>query len=367
MLRIILFLCIIFNIVHTEVVKLLPPTKDHIYFGAFPDFGGPEDKVSTQKVRDFETLVGKKIVWAYFSQNWFNGITYPKADIHAISKSGAIPFVRLMPRSDESQGEKERTFTLSRIITGKFDTALRRWAKDAKKDNIPLLVDFAVEPNGDWFPWSGVLNGGGTTNAYGDPNYPDGPERFRDAYRHIITLFKEEGAEHITWFFHFNYVSIPDTAWNQPRYYYPEDDYIDWVGFSLYGAQTHDETWDGLAFSTQLKAYISGYHTLSTEKPVALLEFGVTDNHPQGNKAKWFDDAFATILNNPYIHFKAIAPWHENWENEDGSYSTLRLDSSTETTKHFREWIKNPRFVTKPRFEHSCYRFLPAVYGLLAN
>jgi len=360
-----LFTLLLINYADDTPVKLLPPPKGSIYFGAFPDFGGSEDEVTTQKITSFETLVGKKIAWAYFSQNWYNGIVYPKAAIHQIADSGTVPFVRFMPRSDESPGHTETTFSMVNIINGKFDTQLRQWARDAKEDNIPLLVDFAVEANGDWFPWSGILNGGGTTDTYGDSNYPDGPEKFRDAYRHIITLFRNEGVRHITWFFHFNYESSPDVAWNQPKYYYPGDDYIDWIGFSLYGAQTLDEEWEGLAFSTQLKVHLASFKALSTDKPVALLEFGVTDHHPDGDKSKWLNDAFRTILQNTDIHFAAIAPWHENWENEDGTYSTLRLDSSSEVTETFKQYIQDPRFNSQLDFTVENYAFLPAIYGLL--
>ena len=346
-------------------IKLLPPVGDHIYFGAFPDFGGPEDEVTTQRVKDFESIAGKKIAWAYFSQNWYNGIIYPKAHIHAIAQSGAVPFVRLMPRSDEVQGHPEGHLSLQHIIDGMFDAPLRQWARDVKEDHIPLLVDFAVEANGDWFPWSGLLNGGSRTDGYGDPAYPDGPERYRDAYRHIIDLFRDEGVKHITWFYHFNYQSFPDLAWNQPKYYYPGDTYIDWVGFSLYGAQTLDEEWDGLEFSTQLRIYVHSYRDLQTHKPVALLEFGVTDHHLQGDKARWLNDAFATILHNPYVKFSAISPWHENWENEDGTWSTIRLDSSPQSKERFRYWIQNPRFDSYLDFTVSPYAFLPSVYGLI--
>ena len=333
-----------------KTTKLLPPPKGKIYFGAFPDFGGSENEVSTQRVRNFEAIAGKKIAWAYFSQNWFNGITYPKAHIHAIHSSGAVPFVRLMPRNDEVQNHAEERFSMQHIIDGDFDTALKKWAQDAKKDNIPLLVDFAVEANGDWFQWSGRFTGGSKKDGYGDPNYPDGPERYRDAYRHIIDLFKKEGVEHITWFYHFNYQSFPNEAWNQPKYYYPGDAYIDWVGFSLYGAQTLAEEWEGLEFSTQLEQYYGSIQGLQTHKPIALLEFGVTDNHPDGNKSVWLDDAFKTILDNPYVDFDAINPWHEDWENEDGTFTHIRLDSSSETEATFRKWINNERFISKLRF-----------------
>ena len=336
---------------HGGVTKLLPPAENKIYFGAFPDFGGPEDNVTTQKIRDFEEIVCKKTLWAYFSQNWYNGIKYPKKSIHAIKNAGSIPFVRLMPRSSTDLGVAEGNFTYQKIIDGDFDTQLTQWAKDAKEDNIPLLIDFAVEANGDWFGYSGIFNGGAQTDGYGDPSYPDGPERFRDAYRHIVDIFRDENVTHVTWFYHFNYTSYPEEEWNQPKYYYPGDDYIDWVGFSLYGAQTHSEEWEGLEFSTQLKTYIDTYRELNTTKPVALLEFGVTDHHPDGNKSAWLKDAFETIVNNPYIQFSAISPWHENWENDDETMSTLRLDSSPEAQETFKNCIKNERFTSSAVFE----------------
>ena len=332
-------------------IKLQALENDNIYLGAFPDFGGPEDNVSTQKIIDFNNLIGKNIAWACFSDNWYNSIAYPKDNIHKIYENGTIPYVRIMPRSDEIQGHAEIKFSMQNIIDGNFDDKLRIWAKDAKKDNIPLLMDFAVEANGDWFPWSGKFNGGSTTDNYGDLNYPDGPERYRDAYRHIIDLFNDEGVTHVTWFFHYNYASFPNEQWNQPKYYYPGDDYIDWIGFSLYGAQTLSEEWEGLEFSTQLRDFSSSFYGLNTNKPIALLEFGVTDFHKDGNKSIWLKDAFESILDNPYVKFSAISPWHENWENEDETISTIRLDSSTETLNTFKDLIKNERFISKVRLK----------------
>jgi len=330
--------------------KLAVPSGDNIYFGSFPDFGGAEEFVSVERIQAFENLVGKKIAWATFSQNWYNGIVYPQAQIDAVRQSGATPYVRLMPRSDEIQGHAEGRYNMQNIINGEFDNALKAWADAAKNDGLPLLVDFAVEPNGDWFSWSGVFNGGGTTDGYGDPSYPDGPERYRDAYRHIIDIFNAEGVTNVTWFFHFNLASLPNVAWNQPKYYYPGDAYIDWIGFSAYGAQEVTEEWAGLEFSTQLRENYGHIVEMGSQRPLAVLEFGVTDHHPHGSKSAWLSDAFSTILSNPYVSFKAMNPWHENWENEDGTFSTIRLDSSPETLATAREWIGNERFISGLRF-----------------
>ena len=339
------------DVSEAESKVLQIPEEGTLYFGAFPDFGGSEETVTVEKIRAFEALAGKKIAWAVFSQNWYGGITYPKSDIDAVVKSGSIPYVRLMPRSDEIQGHAERHFSMQHIIDGMFDAALRNWAKAAKRENIALLMDFAVEANGDWFPWSGIFNGGAVTDGYGDPDYPDGPERYRDAYRHIIDIFREENVTNVTWFFHFNLTSLPDEPWNQPRYYYPGDDYIDWVGFSAYGPMQVTEDPEGLLFSEQLEANAEHIADLHTQNPFAVLEFGMTDDHPSADKAVWFDDAFATILENPYVTFHAINPWHENWENEDETLSTLRVDSSPEVLATFRKWIADERFISELRFE----------------
>ena len=326
--------------------KLLPPTDDKIYFGAFPDFGGPEDNVSSGKIKDFEKLIEKKIVWGYFSQNWFNGIVYPKEAIASIHQQGVIPFVRLMPRSSEEQFVKEEKFTLENIINGKFDKELRRLARDAKEDAIPLLIDFAVEMNGNWFSWSGSFNGAGNKNGYGDPNYYDGAERYRDAYRHIIDIFREERVTHVTWFFHLDIHSTPNEEWNKPKYYYPGDEYIDWIGTSIYGALSPKENyWE--MFDEILKDRYQSILEVSSNKPFALLEFGVTDNHPLGSKPLWLKNAFETILAKKYIKFSAISYWHENWEAEDNIFATIRVDSSPKSLEMFKSYVKKSIFLSE--------------------
>ncbi len=333
-----------------KICKLLPPGHDDlIYFGAFPDFGGPEDNVTRKRILDFEKLIGRNITWAYFSQNWFDGISYPKKEIHMIDDLGIIPFIRLMPRSDEEQFRKEHIFSLQNIVDGMFDEELKTWADEAKEDNVPLLADFAVEMNGNWFSWSGYYNGKGKKDSYGDPDYPDGPELYRDAYRHIIDLFRKRNVTHITWFFHFDIYSDPDEWWNQPEYYYPGDDYIDWIGISIYGPQHPNENyWE--TFSEILESRYRSILDVSDNKPVAVLEFGVTDDHPLGDKAEWLEDAFQTILNKKFINFKAISYWHETWEEDDDLYASIRVDSSEKSLSMFRKQVSDPRFISTPIF-----------------
>jgi beta-mannanase len=89
--------------------------------------------------------------------------------------------------------------------------------------------------NGDWFPWNGRWNGAGRTDGYANPDLPDGPERFRDAYRHIVDICRNKGGNNLTWFFHVDVGAWPKQPWNT-RFanYYPGDAYVDWIGISDY-------------------------------------------------------------------------------------------------------------------------------------
>lgn len=332
----------------TTRVHLLPP-RIGIYHGAFPDFGPTEDRVSTSAVGRFEQLARKQIVWAYFSNNWFGGIHFPRKAVTAITRGGAIPFIRLMPRSDWTEGRPDRRYRLGAIAHGRFDAELRRWARAAASTKVPLLVDFACEMNGDWFPWSGRWNGGAETR-YGDPRLADGPERYRAAYRHVIRLFRGQGAMNVTWVFHVNADSTPSARWNSMKAYYPGDDYIDWIGVSAYGPQATADSWESL--TAVLDAAYPKLAAISRRKPLMLEEFGVVENPAKGDKGRWISEALDAIAAGRYPRIKGVSYWHSNWQNEDGTKSQMRIDSSPGALAAYRAGISRPTFVVRPRFAH---------------
>jgi len=326
--------------------RLAPPLSG-AYHSAFPYFGNSEDEVSARKIADFEALAGRRIVWAYFSSNWLEGIRFPQAAVRTIHEHGAIPFIRLMSWSRIEQGIPEPTYTLQRIIDGAFDGELAEWADQAKHQPFPLLVEFGTEVNGEWFPWNGKYNGGGETVGYGDPDMPDGPERFRDAYRHIIGLFRERGVENVTWFFHVNAQSWPAASWNRMARYYPGDDCIDWIGVSVYGSQAPGDDW--IQFRQILDASYPELSAISTSKPLALLEYGVAEDPERGSKGAWIAQALHALRSLRYPRLKAVSYWHESWENDDGTISDLRINSSPAALAAYRRGIADPFFAAAPR------------------
>jgi beta-mannanase len=253
--------------------KLIEPNAG-IYHAAFPDFGGEEDIVTAERIDDFETQANKDIVWAYFSNNWRDNIQFPSTEVNTINGTGKIPFIRIMPRTGFDEGGTDPNYSMQKIINGDFDAALTQWAINASNTGIPLLAEFGTEVNGNWFPWNGQYNGGGETTGYGDAGWPDGPERFRDAYQHIIDICDANGADNITWFFHVDAYSVPEVNWNEIENYYPGDNYIDWLGVSVYGLTELGEEY--MEFSEILDNIYTDLSDMS-DNPIAILEFGMID------------------------------------------------------------------------------------------
>lgn len=332
--------------------RIAPPVPGHLYLGSYPGYGtGEENLVSAHSVRTGRVINGRKPAWIYFSNEWGQeGIRYPATAISLIRRAGSVPFVRLMPRTTTDGGAHERRFSLERILAGRYDDELRAWGAAAGAGGKPLLVEFLTEVNGDWFPWNGRFHGAGVTDGYGDPAYPDGPERARAAYRHVVETIRRGGGINITWVFHIDADGSPGRWWNAPRYYYPGDAYVDWVGYSAYGAQTASDSW------TRAGPVIrNGYRAasqLAPSKPIALLEFGVVERRG-ASKAAWIDDAFDAIESPRLPRLIGVSWWNERFQNGDGSWSDLRIGSSPAAGRTFRRRAAAGPFVEMVRVASS--------------
>ncbi|OLS25252.1 MAG: Endoglucanase H precursor [Candidatus Heimdallarchaeota archaeon LC_2] len=253
--------------------NILSGTEDGVYHGVYPNPDGEEDGLTENHISGFQDKVGKDVAWVYFSNNWENGIAFPSENVQKVINQGSTPYIRLMPRS-QYDTHVEEIFTLTKIINGDFDTDLQKWAQDAKTTNVKLLLEFGTEANGNWFSYNGEWNGADET-SYGDPTLADGPERFVDAYRHIVDVFRQEDLHNTTWFYHIDRDNVPEEAWNTYASYYPGDDYVDWVGMSVYGLFDPEDEWMG--FSDLFDDPYIEMTKITSTKPLAILEFGVNE------------------------------------------------------------------------------------------
>jgi hypothetical protein len=349
--------------------KLLAPASG-IYFGANPDFSSPPhelegDTVTRPLFEDFARLAGRRPVVAAFVQHWFEGLDFPRLKVMTVWRAGAIPYIRMHPHAGSPFGNGTNPpeqypgpYSLQNIIDGKFDAPLRAWADAARDTNIPLVVEFGDEENADWGPWGGIWNGGGTTNGYGDPNFPDGPERFRDAYRHLVVLFRGEGATNVTWVFHMVQWFAPNRPWESFTNYYPGNDYVDWLALSVFG---EDILPDGslASFEQILSTFhapdypgIYGDITHLGPKPLSLMYVGVTPR--VGDMAAWVTGMWSTLSSGRYPRVAMVSWFHSH---DFGS----RIDATPEAEESFQAGAKDSLYDAKPHFGGNCVPAAPRV------
>jgi len=108
--------------------------------------------------------------------------------------------------------------------------------------------------NGNWYTWSGVLNG--SSGA-----------KYIAAWRHIHDLFVASGATNVVWTWCPNNASVPNETWNDAMNYYPGDTYVDWACYDGYNWRTtNNQSWQ-----TVQQVFGGLYPALvSTGKPIMV-------------------------------------------------------------------------------------------------
>jgi beta-mannanase len=329
----------------------LQPPQIGAYQGAYADFGPMANEVTVERIKEFEQLSQKKMTWAYFANDWLNGnIEFPQKNVEACIEAHVIPYIRMMPwvESKTQATASDPVYSMDQFLSGAHDAALKRYARAAKASQVNLIIEFGPEVNGDWFPWNGKWNGGGQSNKYGDPLWPDGPEKFRDVYRRIINIFRAEGANNITWVFHVDVAWTPRKQWNEAYNYYPGDDYIDWIGLSVFGTQLPTSDW--LLFIPTLLSFDEEINKMSLTKPLMISEFATIENeYIPSYKEAWIRSALDSIEQGIFPRIKGISYWNSPGWLSDGT-ANFKIDSSPMSLKAYQDGIRSDFWISQGQF-----------------
>ncbi len=316
------------------------PPAGKLYHGIYPGTAdGEEDAISMADVAQYESLTGTRVSWVYFSDNWFHGRSFPAETASAIRTHGAVPYLRLMLRSNADTYQPEPLFTVPNIIAGQFDDDLAAWGRAARQFATPLLVEYGTECNGEWFGWNGVWNDGA---ARDDAGKTEGAQRFVAAYRHIVEVIRGAGADNITWVFHVSSYDEPDEPWNALEEYYPGDDMVDWLAVSVYGAvMPLDENPE--SFTSQMDEVYQRLSTLASDKPIIVAEFGCTTNNPGMSSEDWTREALNELFAGRWPKVIGFSWWNEYWQNDENPAhdSSMRLQDNPALADTFHELLPN--------------------------
>jgi hypothetical protein len=305
------------------------PPVSGAYLGAYPDAGGPSPDLTPGRIARFEDKSRRRLALVLFETPWDG--PFPAQAVRTVSATGAVPIVQWEPwAAPYEEGAGPGRFPLASIADGRFDDYIRQWTSAAAGYADPLMVVFADEMNGDWFPWSANFNGG-----------QDGPRRFVAAWRRIVGIARSEGASNITWVWQPNGVSAPEASWNAPARWYPGEDYADWLGVSAYGRQERDEPWQ--TFTEVMDPIYSMLAGVDTGKPWVVAEWAVTED---ARKPDWIDEGLRG-LQDRYPRIRAAVWWDEAFDGLHGRID-LRIDSSLSSRDAYRSGVAGSYWVDRP-------------------
>jgi beta-mannanase len=169
-------------------------------------------------------------------------------------------------------------YPLSQVAAGAFDTYIDSWASGMAAYGHPVLLAFAQEMNGNWYPWGDTVNG-------------STPAAYIAAARHIHDRFMLRGAHNVQWVFDPDgdmYGSFPNL-----QLFYPGDAYVDWLGVDVYNSGTTHSWSSWQQLSSVLRLAYARLTALNALKPVMLAEWASVEQG--GSKAQWILNAAAAL------------------------------------------------------------------------
>jgi Glycosyl hydrolase family 26 len=245
-------------------------------FGVFVP-GAPRRLAELHNITSALNLAPRQVAWF---EHWAADEDFPAADVSRVAATGAIPEITWEPR-DPSAGVTQPTYALRRIIAGAFDSYITRWARQIRAYREPVVIRFAHEMNGNWYPWSEYANG----NA---------PGEYRAAWQRVRGIFESCRTSNAYWCW------SPNVPWGEAHLadYYPGDGYVDRVALDGYNWST-TESWSSWQSFSEI--FAPGLDELSslTSLPVWIGEVGCAE--VGGDKAGWIDDMFATLSGLPQV------------------------------------------------------------------
>jgi beta-mannanase len=245
--------------------------------------------------------------------DWANVRRPDLAQLRAIARRSSVPEITWEPWNHAWNSAVQPTYRLRRIIEGRHDVLIRRWARALAAYGGPVKLRFAHEMNGNWYPWSEEANG----NHPGD---------FAKAWLHTWRIFRRAGATNVEW------VWSP-VALDMQSDQYPGDRYVDRIGLSGFvgGIQLRHRPWR--SFSTLFRRALRQVRRIAPEKPIEISEVGVAEKG--GHKAAWIRGMFRTLAHRPVIDTLV-------WFNMDKG-SDWRIDTSERSVRAFRAGIRQSR------------------------
>jgi len=180
---------------HKVAHAKLPPRLAS-YLGVYE----PQAPPGYGPIADFTNVAGGKPNLVEIFSGW--AVPFIAAFANVLHQHGITPLVQIDP-TDAS---------VAHIAAGTYDDYLHLYAEKVADFGHPVVIGFGHEMNANGYSW-----------GYG--HVP--PATFVAAWRHIVTLFRQAGADNVTWLWT---IQASGRGTGPPEAWWPGAGYVTWIG-----------------------------------------------------------------------------------------------------------------------------------------
>ncbi len=229
-------------------------------------------------VNRFERAVGAHAQIVMWYSDWEHNPPN-LTQLAEVARRGSIPQITWEPW-DASKGlyKSQPRYRLRNIIAGRFDPYIRQWARTLAAWGHPVLLRFAQEMDGNWYPWADHASG-------------NTPGEFALAWRHVHDIFTQERATNVRW------VWSPAFAVRASEF--PGPGYVDMLGVTCLNPGTSRPGGRWRSFDRICARPVRELHALAPQLPIQLSETGTSA--AGGSKAAWVSGMFAFLRSHPEV------------------------------------------------------------------
>ena len=235
-------------------------------------------------IASFAQMAGRQPNLLGYYSGWVQPFDTSFAEM--IHNHGVVPFVQIDP-TDAS---------IAAIAAGTYDEYLRSYANGVRNFRHAIVIGFGHEMNAPWYSW-------------GYRHVP--AATFVAAWRHLVTLFRAQGADNVTWV----WTLEGDQPGTGPvASWWPGAQYVTWVGIDGYYYRGSD------TFASVFGTTISQVRAF-TSKPVLLSETAVGPDAGQFAKIQDLFHGMAAYKTLGLVWFDKAQRggiYRQDWRIEDG-------------------------------------------------
>jgi Glycosyl hydrolase family 26 len=194
----------------------------------------------------FGAAVGKQPGIVLFYSGF--GEHFPASFARQAHAHGAVPLDQIQPTG----------VSIGQIAAGRYDAYLKSYADEVRAYHHRVIIGFAHEMNGSWYPW-------GWTHVR--------PHTWVRAWRRLVTDFRSQHADNVTWLWTISRVLDQGPV----RSFWPGASYVNWVGIDGYYTEAQD------TFSNVFVRMMHIVHQF-TQDPILISESAIGQRAGQARK-----------------------------------------------------------------------------------